>query len=147
MEQLRGRPGRTRSRRRVIGFLNSGSAGDWAHLVAAFKEGLTEAGYVEGRNVAIEYRWSQGENEKLPNLAADLVRRQVNVIAAFGPPAAVAAKAATSSTPIVFIAGSPASAGRFPTRPGFRLCRGVDPEAPGDAARASPERAGRGDAG
>ena len=90
----------------VIGFLNSGSAGDWAHLVAAFKEGLTEAGYVEGRNVAIEYRWSQGENEKLPNLAADLVRRQVNVIAAFGPPAAVAAKTATSSTPIVFIAGT-----------------------------------------
>ena len=56
----------------AIGFLNSGSAAEWAHLVAAFKEGLNELGYAEGKNVAIEYRWTQGENERLPALAADL---------------------------------------------------------------------------
>ena len=90
----------------VIGFLNSGSAAEWTHLVAAFKEGLNELGFVEGRNVAVEYRWAQGENERLPRLAADLVGRQVNVIAAFGPPAALAAKAATTTIPIIFMAGT-----------------------------------------
>ena len=90
----------------VIGFLNSGSAAEWAHLVAAFKEGLNEAGYVEGKNVAVEYRWAQGENDRLPELAAALVRRQAAVIAAFGPPAAAAAKEATATVPVVFSVGT-----------------------------------------
>jgi putative ABC transport system substrate-binding protein len=90
----------------VVGFLNSGSPAEWAPLVAAFKEGLNELGFVEGGNVAVEYRWAQGENERLPRLAADLVARQVAVIVAFGPPAALAAKGATTTIPIVFMAGS-----------------------------------------
>jgi len=90
----------------VIGFLNSGAPAEWAPLVVTFKDGLNELGFVEGRNVAVEYRWAQGENERLPRLAADLVGRQVNVIAAFGPPAALAAKAATTTIPIIFMAGT-----------------------------------------
>jgi putative tryptophan/tyrosine transport system substrate-binding protein len=90
----------------IVGFLNSGSSAEWAHLVAAFKDGLNELGYVEGRNVAVEYRWAQGENERLPRLAADLVGHQVAVIVAFGPPASLAAKAATATIPIVFMAGT-----------------------------------------
>jgi putative ABC transport system substrate-binding protein len=90
----------------VIGFLNSGSAAEFAHLVAAFKEGLNEAGHVEGKNVAVEYRWAQGENDRLAGLAADLIHRQVAVIAAFAPPAAAAAKAATTTIPVIFSVGS-----------------------------------------
>ena len=90
----------------VIGFLNSGAPAEWAPLVVTFKDGLNELGFVEGRNVAVEYRWAQGENERLPGLAADLVRRQVAIIAAFGPPAALAAKAATATIPSVFSVGT-----------------------------------------
>jgi putative ABC transport system substrate-binding protein len=89
----------------VLGFLGSGSPGPEAPFVAAFREGLGEAGYVEGQNVAIEYRWAEGSYDRLPALAADLVGRQVDVIAADAIPAARAAKNATTTTPIVFEVG------------------------------------------
>jgi len=90
----------------VIGFLNSGTREGFAHLLAAFHQSLNQAGFVEGRNVAIEYRWAEGQYDRLPALAADLVRRRVAVIAVPGsPPGALAAKAATSTLPIVFSVG------------------------------------------
>ena len=88
----------------VVGFLNSRAAGDDPHLLAAFRQGLKETGYVEGQNVAIEYRFAENQDDRLPALAADLVRRHVAVIEANGL-AAQKAKAATATIPIVFTAG------------------------------------------
>ena len=95
----------------VIGFMSARSPDDSVPLVEAFRRGLEEGGFVEGRNVAIEFRWAHGDYSLLPALAADLVRRQVAVITAVGgEPSAAAAKQATSSIPIVFgIGGDPIS--------------------------------------
>jgi len=96
----------------VVGFLNSASAVGYAVMADAFKEGLKETGYVEGRNVAIKYRWADNRNDRLPSLAADLVSSRVTVIFANSPSVA-AAKAATNSIPITFMTGED------PVRRGF----------------------------
>jgi putative ABC transport system substrate-binding protein len=109
----------------VIGLLHPTSQQTTTSLMAEFRQGLSNSGYVEGRNIAIEYRWADGQSDRLPALAADLVRRQVNVIAApLGLAAPLAAKVATTSIPIIFgIAGDPVEAGLVASlnRPGGNL--------------------------
>jgi putative ABC transport system substrate-binding protein len=109
----------------VVGYLSSGSAPSSPNqpLLAAFYQGLTESGYVEGQNLAIEYRWAENNYDRLPALAADLVDRKVDVIAAPGSNSALAAKSATSTIPIVFAGGDPVAAGLVASlaRPGGNL--------------------------
>jgi putative ABC transport system substrate-binding protein len=108
----------------VVGYLANGSPGPSAPLVAAFRQGLSETGYVEGQNVAIEYRWAEGRYDRLPALTADLVARKVDVIAATAAPSIRAAKTATSTIPIVFMSGpDPVAAGLVASlaRPGGNL--------------------------
>jgi putative ABC transport system substrate-binding protein len=104
----------------VVGFLNSGSPDGYAPMVAGFRQGLKETGYVEGQNLAVEYRWARGQYDEVPSIAADLIRRQVSVIVA-NTPGVLAVKAATSTIPIVFTTSSdPIQIGLVPSlnRPG-----------------------------
>jgi putative ABC transport system substrate-binding protein len=96
----------------VVGYLGTGSSDEWRDRLRGLRQGMAETGYVEGQNVAIEFRWAEGQNDRLPGMAADLVRRHVTVIVADGAPSVVAAKAANTTIPIVFFtAGDPVRIG------------------------------------
>jgi putative ABC transport system substrate-binding protein len=109
----------------VIGFMSGRAPGDSAHMVAAFQQGLADAGFVEGKNIAVEYRWALGQYDRLPALAADLVQRNVALITAVGgDPSGIAAKRATSTIPLVFgMGGDPVKAGLVDSlsRPGGKV--------------------------
>lgn len=108
----------------VIGFVSSRSPGESASVLAAFRSGLEEAGFAEGRNVHIALRWAEGHYDRLPPLIEDLIKQRVSAIVTFGPPAAIAAKRASTSIPIVFTVGfDPVAAGLVPSlnRPGGNI--------------------------
>jgi ABC-type uncharacterized transport system substrate-binding protein len=114
----------------VIGFLSSLAQSDLGLIVPGFHQGLNGAGFIEGRSIAIEYRWAEGDYQRLPALAADLVNRKVAVIAAIsGTPAALAAKAATTTIPIVFAIGGD------PVTPSSRAAEQRDEDATGHRLR------------
>jgi putative tryptophan/tyrosine transport system substrate-binding protein len=122
----------------VVGVLRDRSPRDDAHLWTAFRQGFAEAGYVESQNLSIEYRWADGQSDRLPALAVELVRRQVAAIATPGSTAgAQAARAATTTIPIVFGTGTdPVAAGLVP-EPTRRQCHGRDDDERGDRAKAA----------
>jgi putative tryptophan/tyrosine transport system substrate-binding protein len=137
----------------VIGFLSGRAAGDSPHLLDSIRQGLKETGFIEGQNVAIEYRFAAYRSERLPALAADLVHRQVTSIVATGTSASVAAKAATTTIPIVFeMGGDPVELGLVPSlnRPGgnvtgvTNLNVEVARKATANPARADPHSEGAG---
>jgi putative ABC transport system substrate-binding protein len=108
----------------VVGFLDTTSLDGWTPMVNAFRRGLQESGYVEGQNVSIEYRWAEGQYDRLPAMAAELVRRQVSVIVATSTPSVLAARATTTTIPIVFfVAADPVQLGLVASlsRPGGNL--------------------------
>ena len=120
--------GHAQQRPPLVGFLNSAAVGDSLHFVHAFEAGLNETGFSNGRNVAVEYRWAEGQYDRLPDLAADLVQKGAAVlVASGGSPAGLAAKAVTSTTPIVFIGTNPVGLGLATSynRPGGNVT-GVD---------------------
>ena len=128
----------------VIGFLNSETSTGYAPMAAAFRQGFSEMGFVEGRNVTIEYRWAEGHSDRLSTLAADLLRHQVALIATAGVSSSLAAKSATTTTPIAFFRGDRPGRGwtcrqSRPTRRQRHGCgqfgRGAGAEAGGDVAR------------
>jgi putative tryptophan/tyrosine transport system substrate-binding protein len=137
----------------VVGFVHVASAkGGYAPHLSAFLKGLSEAGYVDGRNVAIEYRWAEDRSDRLPAMVADLVHRQVAVIAATTTAAALAAKAATTTIPIVFeMASDPVRLGLVASlnRPGGNVTgvtqrnREISPKAAANAARTGSHGEGR----
>ena len=122
-------PARAQEPRRVIGFLGSASPDIFPDRLVAFVQGLKDTGFIEGKNISIEWRWAEGQYNRLPSLAAELVSRGVAVIVAFDAPASSAAKAATKTIPIVFSTGAdPVKTGLVDSfsRPGGNLTGGFD---------------------